>query len=85
MKTFFFGDHSILAEKRSEFASIQLKPNENSDQVRLQLNQTSKKAPPPRCEILATRLFPAIQTIIVIFNFTLSFLTPHLALFSDTV
>ena len=44
---FFFGDHSILAEKRSEFASIQLKPNENSDQVRLQLNQTSKKAPPP--------------------------------------
>ena len=36
-----------LAEKRSEFASIQLKPNENSGQVRLQLNQTSKKAPPP--------------------------------------
>ena len=78
-----------MAEKRSEFASIQLKPNENSDQVRLQLNQTSKKAPspppPPRCEILATRLFPAIQTIIVIFNFTLSFLTPHVVLFSDTV
>ena len=44
---FFFGDHSILAEKRSEFASIQLKPNENSGQVRLRLNQTSKKAPPP--------------------------------------
>ena len=47
MKTFFFGDHSILAEKRSEFASIQLKPNENSGQVRLRLNQTLKKAPPP--------------------------------------
>ena len=44
---FFFGDHLILAEKRSEFASIQLKPNENSGQVRLRLNQTSKKAPPP--------------------------------------
>ena len=66
MKTFFFGDQSILAEKRSEFASIQLKPNENSGQVRLRLNQASKKAPPPLCEILATRLFPAIQTIIVI-------------------
>ena len=73
-----------LTEKRSEFASIQLKPNENSGQGRLRLNQTSKKAP-PLCEILATRLFPAIQTIIVIFNFMLSFLTPHVALFSDTV
>ena len=48
MKTFFFGDHSILAEKRPEFTSIQLKPNENSSQVRLRLNQTSKKAPPLR-------------------------------------
>ena len=36
-----------LTEKRSEFASIQLKPNENLGQVRLRLNQTSKKAPPP--------------------------------------
>ena len=30
--------------------------NENSGQVRLRLNQSSKKAPPPLSEILATRL-----------------------------
>ena len=47
---------SFWTEKRSDFALIQLKVHKNSGQLRLQLNQTSKKAPPPFCEILATRL-----------------------------
>ena len=44
---FFLEITWFWTEKRSEFASIQLKTIENSGQVRLQLNQTSKKAPPP--------------------------------------
>ena len=62
-------------------------PQSNWNQMKIRVEfvyswiKLQKKPPPPRCEILATRLFPAIQTIIVIFNFTLSFLTPHVALF----
>ena len=39
--SFFLEITRFWTEKRSEFASIQLKPNENSGQVRLRLNQTS--------------------------------------------
>ena len=70
MKT-FFGDHSILAEKRSEFASIQLKPNENSGQVRLRLNQTSKKAPQKRL-LNKCGFFPDHITVIRVLLFLIS-------------
>ena len=35
---------------------MKFKTDENFGQVRLLLFQASKKAPPPSCEILATRL-----------------------------
>ena len=48
VKTFFFLEITwFWTEKLSEFASIQLKTNENLGQIRWRLNQTSKKAPPP--------------------------------------
>ena len=51
---FFFGVHLNLTEKTT---SISFKTsNENLGQVRLRWYQTSKKAHPPLCEILATRL-----------------------------
>ena len=45
MKTFFFGDHLNLTEKPPQL--ILFKSYENLSQVRLGLDQTSKKAPPP--------------------------------------
>ena len=44
---FFLEITWFWTEKRSKFASIQFKTNEHSGQVRLRLNQTSKKAPLP--------------------------------------
>ena len=44
---FFLEITCFWTEKRSEFASIQLKKHKNLGKLRLRLNQTSKKSLPP--------------------------------------
>ena len=52
---FFLEITCSWTEKHSEIASIQLKTHKNSGQLRLRLNQTSKKDPLPLRNSVATR------------------------------